>query len=329
MFCIAGLARCALINRHISTHMAFCLQHTPFHTTKAMVKCAVIGNGMMGCRIAAELALAGHEVWLNGLVNLASSKSMIAKMIQELITDGKLEEAALEIVESNIVYSTVLKDCLAGADFVSEVIHESKRAKFLLFEEMDPLCSPNAILSSNTMSLSISELAEAVPGREEFIIGVRFLYPVLLIDEIEVCLGEHTSKTTSERAKSFFAAMGKEVKYKMPGNDTFRRLDPSIHEIKQSEGAESRRVRLQEQETVERRRLGRLGSHQHGEAAEEDDDDMDTACCAICLTNPKDCVCMPCMHVAMCVSCATELKKSNPRCPMCRNPVSEIKKIFL
>lgn len=94
------------------------------------------------------------------------------------------------------------------ADFVIEAIAENKEAKAELFDTLDKICPPHAVLASNTSSLPITELAAATK-RPEKVIGMHFMNPVPVMELVEVIRGLATSEETAETVKKLAVRMNK------------------------------------------------------------------------------------------------------------------------
>lgn len=172
-------------------------------------KVFVVGMGAMGSGIAQACVQAGYRVAamdaLPGMreKGLASIRHSLGKMSE----GGKLAEpkeailARLEVVDN-------LKEA-ADADVVIEAISEDLTLKRDLFKELAGICSPDAILASNTSSIPITEIAAAVGNPERFV-GIHFFNPVHRMKLVEIVRGSLTSDSTVAKSTEFAANLGKE-----------------------------------------------------------------------------------------------------------------------
>jgi len=156
----------------------------------------VIGSGTMGNGIAHVFAQAGFEVSLMDINRIlldqgiaTINKNLDRQVAKELIS--KVEKSA---ILSRISPSTVLTD-LADCDFIIEAATENKQIKFQLFKELDDFLNPDVILSSNTSSISITEIA-AQTSRADKVIGMHFMNPVPVMKLVEIIRGHVCSDET-------------------------------------------------------------------------------------------------------------------------------------
>lgn len=169
----------------------------------------VIGAGTMGNGIAQTAAGAGFDVVMcdvstdfveRGLTNISRSLDRFVK--KETMT----EELKAEVL-GRIKASTDLND-LAGCSLVVEAATENFDVKKQIFDTLDTICSPDAILSSNTSSISITKIA-ATTRRPDKVIGMHFFNPVPLMKLVEVIRGIATSDETYAKVKSLSEQLGK------------------------------------------------------------------------------------------------------------------------
>lgn len=169
----------------------------------------VIGAGTMGNGIAQTAAAAGFSVIMcdvepefveRGLANISKSLDRFVK--KETLTEGEKDEILGRI---NTTTSLVdLKEC----SLVVEAATENFDIKRSIFEKLDSICPPAAILSSNTSSISITKIA-AVTKRPENVIGMHFFNPVPLMKLVEVIRGIATSDETYSKVKDLSEKLGK------------------------------------------------------------------------------------------------------------------------
>lgn len=192
----------------------------------------VLGAGQMGNGIAQVVAAQGIAVQLVDIsqASLDKAKAGIASSCDRLIKKEAMTAAQKEALVSKISYSTAMKD-FKDCDIVIEAIAENVDLKLKIFSELDQICKPEAILCSNTSSISITKIAAATK-RPDKVAGMHFMNPVPLMKLVEGIRGLQTSADTFGAVKSFAEKLGKtwvEVK-DMPGFAVNRILMPMINE---------------------------------------------------------------------------------------------------
>lgn len=191
----------------------------------------VVGAGTMGNGIAQVAATSGYSVTLMDVIpeQLQRARATIAKSVDKLVGKGVINEqqkaAALRIPLVGDL------DQVADADLIVEAASENPDIKFKIFTEVDRLARPEAILASNTSSISITKIAAATQ-RPEKVIGMHFMNPVPLMRLVEVIRGLATSDETTAVTMQACRAMGKEPveAQDAPGFISNRILCPMINE---------------------------------------------------------------------------------------------------
>jgi 3-hydroxybutyryl-CoA dehydrogenase len=174
-------------------------------------KIGVIGAGQMGNGIAHVCALSGFHVLLNDNVadriteGLATISGNLARQVSRQRISDEQRQAAIKRISP----ATSLDD-LADCDLVIESATEQEEIKRKIFAALCPLLKPEAIVGSNTSSISITRLAAATDRPERFI-GIHFMNPVPLMELVEVIRGIATDDTTFEATKHFIAKLGKQI----------------------------------------------------------------------------------------------------------------------
>jgi len=196
------------------------------------LKVAVLGAGTMGNGIAQVFAQNGQQVVLRDLSReiLDRALATIGKSLGKLEEKGKLEKGARDAALARITPVTELDAC-RDADLVVEAVLEDLALKTETFRALDGLTRPEAILASNTSSISITKLG-ATTGRPDKVIGMHFMNPVPLMPLVEVIRGQATSEATTRRVVELATALGKtpvEVN-DYPGFVSNRVLMPMINE---------------------------------------------------------------------------------------------------
>lgn len=174
------------------------------------MKLLVVGAGTMGTGISQVAAERGIDVLLYDFkpVQLAKTQKIINSFLQKKVDKGKLSSQEKEVVLKRIQLAEDLGDKVRQCDFVIEAIFENFEAKVQLFKQLDKVCNPEAILISNTSTLSISKMAEALQDPCRFM-GMHFFSPVPVMRLVEVVRGEKTSAVTMEKGLKLVEALGK------------------------------------------------------------------------------------------------------------------------
>ncbi len=161
---------------------------------------AIIGSGTMGSGIAQVAAMAGSRVLLydTNSAALAKSKSSLGSTLSKLIEKGKIDESEKERIAANIEYVDSMNS-LADADLIIEAIVENLDVKRTLFSQLENILSDQAILASNTSSLSIASIAAACT-KPERVIGIHFFNPAPLMHLVEVVPAVQTTQEVVDKA---------------------------------------------------------------------------------------------------------------------------------
>jgi 3-hydroxybutyryl-CoA dehydrogenase len=156
----------------------------------------VVGTGQMGQGIAQVAAASGLTVLLCDVApeRAAAAASAIGKRLDRLVEKGSLASRSRDEIARRLVPKPGLED-LAGCDLIVDAVPEIEKAKTDLFAELDRICRPNAILASNTSSISITRIA-ASTRRADRVIGMHFMNPVPLMKLVEIVRGLATSDET-------------------------------------------------------------------------------------------------------------------------------------
>ena len=169
----------------------------------------VIGAGQMGNGIAQVAAMSGMDVIMNDISAEFVQKGLatITKILTRSVGKGKLTETEKESILGRISTSTNLKD-MAAADFVVEAATENETLKFKIFKDLDTICPPAAILSTNTSSIPIGRIASQTQ-RPDKIIGMHFMNPVPVMKLVEIIRGLATSDETFKATWDLSLKFGK------------------------------------------------------------------------------------------------------------------------
>jgi len=171
----------------------------------------VIGAGQMGSGIAHVAALAGYDVLLYDISServehgIATVNGNMARQV----ASGKLEERTRQAAMGRIAEAADMAK-LAAADLVIEAATEDETVKRKIYAQICPVLNPEAILATNTSSISITRLASQTDRPERFI-GIHFMNPVPLMKLVELVRGIATVDTTFEAAKRFVTSLDKTI----------------------------------------------------------------------------------------------------------------------
>src|SRR5262252_336225 len=173
---------------------------------------AVIGAGTMGRGIAYAAALGGYRTILEDVMpeNLASGTAWIKRALQEGVTFGKVKAADSAAALARIETASSVETACRKADFLIEAVPEEMELKLELYTLFDKFARPDAVLASNTSSLSIAEMAE-MTYRPELCVGMHFFNPVPKMRLIEIVRAPKTSDETIAICREVGSRMGKEV----------------------------------------------------------------------------------------------------------------------
>ena len=196
------------------------------------MKICVVGTGTMGNGIAQTFAQAGHDVLLKGRseASLEKAHKTIEKSLSKLVEKGKMEAAEKEAIKARIKDTMDYGDC-KDVDLVIEGVAEDMPTKLEIFKTLDAICKPEAILATNTSSLSITEIGAAT-SRPDKVIGMHFFNPVPTMKLVEVITGQLTSQETHDKVMAIATEIGKTPvsANEAPGFVVNRILIPMINE---------------------------------------------------------------------------------------------------
>ncbi|MDX6348960.1 MAG: 3-hydroxyacyl-CoA dehydrogenase / enoyl-CoA hydratase / 3-hydroxybutyryl-CoA epimerase [Streptomyces sp.] len=195
------------ISKNMTQAFFFDLQHInnggsrpAGHDTWRATKVGVLGAGMMGAGIAYVCARGGMEVVLKDVSLEAAEKGRAysAGLFDKAVSRGRTTREQADEVLARITPTATATD-LRGCDLVIEAVFESPELKKKVFQEIEDIVEPGALLGSNTSTLPITQLSEGVKDQENFI-GLHFFSPVDKMPLLEIVVGEKTSDATLARA---------------------------------------------------------------------------------------------------------------------------------
>jgi 3-hydroxybutyryl-CoA dehydrogenase len=169
----------------------------------------VVGSGTMATGIAEVLAAGGLAVRFVGRSEekVDAVRTGIRTSLEKAVQRGRIEQAARDEILSRVTGSTALED-LADADLVVEAVTEDLTVKAALFESLDQICKPGALLATTTSSLPVIELAR-VTGRPQDVVGLHFFNPAPETGLVEVVSTVRTGDDVAETAAALCAQVGK------------------------------------------------------------------------------------------------------------------------
>jgi 3-hydroxybutyryl-CoA dehydrogenase len=169
----------------------------------------VVGTGTMASGIVEVFAKAGYDVKYVGRSDdkVAAVASTIERSLDKAIQRGKLDEATKTDVLGRLTGTTSLDD-LADVDIVIEAIAEDLKVKTVLFENLDEICKPGAILATTTSSLPIISLAK-VTSRPQDVVGMHFFNPAPIMKLVEVVSTVSTAEAVGETVRALCGRIGK------------------------------------------------------------------------------------------------------------------------
>ncbi len=195
-------------------------------------KFGVIGSGQMGNGIAQVAAASGLDVLMSDIKDEFTARGIatITKNLDRSVSKGKLAEEEKQAILGRIKTTTDLKD-MESVDFIVEAAVENETLKFKIFEDLDSICPPGVILSSNTSSIPIGRIAGRTK-RPDKIIGMHFMNPVPVMKLVEVIKGLPTSDETFNTTWALCEKFGKvpAEANDFPGFIANRVLMPMINE---------------------------------------------------------------------------------------------------
>ena len=172
-------------------------------------ECAVIGAGIMGGGIAHTNATKGIRVPLKDInqAGLDLGLSTAVNLLEKPVKRGKLSFKKAATALNNII-PTLTNESLKNSDMVIEAVVEDPKVKGIVLKQCEDAAMDNAVIASNTSTISITQLAKSLARPENFI-GIHFFNPVNKMPLVEVIRGEQTSEETVKRAVAYVQQIGK------------------------------------------------------------------------------------------------------------------------
>ena len=314
---------------------------------------AVVGCGRMGCAIAGELARRGASVTMYDHTEFTRTRALqtLQASIAAHIGDGLLLRADAPLIMERVRVADTLEESVRLADIVIEAVIDELVLKQELFRSIGAAAPGSTLLTSNTISLTVSDIAKGAGVR---VWGCRFLHPVWFVDEIEVTrpagyaagaaswsftnrsrsdvLSIATCNASNDALSPALCALGFVPHYYVAGRSR-RRLD----EQRAAEYVAAQRAAVDLQQRADpdadpppemMNALMRISRGKHASGADgagnasASSPARELERCAVCLEEPQGALLVPCGHTSTCVPCARALR---PRiCVECRRPIETI-----
>lgn len=215
-----------------------------------------------------------------------------------------------------ICFCNNLNESIENADIIIECINENFKDKCELLKEIDKKVSHKTLVATHTINFNINDLVAHVKTFKNRFIGVRFLYPVYFMPEVEVRLSEFFRLEYIESLRKILESIDKKIVFH------------SGHEIYKLTAQEIELRKQQRREYLEREKNIKLQEEPEKLlGAKELTKKMDQ--CSVCMDKLKNCVIRPCNHLSTCFDCAKLLKQNNGYCPICRSFINEIIKVYI
>ena len=181
----------------------------PVRSAMVIRHIGVIGAGQMGNGIAQVAACAGFQITLVDVKQdfLDNARNNIQKSLEKLVSKDRLTKSESNDAFSRINFDIAMEE-VSDADLVIEAVPEIFELKHSIFSKLDKICKPNAILATNTSSISIDKIANCTQ-RPELVIGMHFMNPVPLMKLVEIINGAKTLPEVNDLIVKAAEKMGK------------------------------------------------------------------------------------------------------------------------
>lgn len=289
-----------------------------------MVKIAIIGAGLLGIKIAGEMAYYGHRVKIHD-VNIGALNSVYGRMEndkEELRNEGLL---LTNNYIGPVLCMSRLEETVNDADFIFECVIEDLGIKNELMERITYSCKPEAIICTNSLRLKVDDVFCKVQGKERCI-GLRFLYPVFTIPEVELTPCQHTSQRNVTKVREMLEKMGKVLFFRsgtqpliLSEQQREERKKACLERILNSSGMGCLYEKTIPSLTLE------PGGHGGSVVTVKETKKEE---CAICMERSRNSVICPCHHLVACYECTKMLLNRKDACPICRKDITEIIRVY-
>ncbi|KAK3093905.1 hypothetical protein FSP39_021666 [Pinctada imbricata] len=290
------------------------------------MRIAVIGCGILGPKIAGELAYHGHKVKIHD-VNVSALNKVFAILEADkksLIEDGLLYQKNFV---GQVLCMSRLEETVCDADIILEAVKEDLEIKRDLFERISHLCKPDAIIASSSLRIKVDDIVSRTEHKHRTM-GLRFLFPVYYIPEVEITPTQYTAQAAVQKVRAMLERMGKTLFFRsgaqplvLSEEQREERKIARLEQLKSSSG-----ISMMFEKKIP------LLAHEGNSTSSHDQDTERSANqdkeCAICFDNDRDCLLCPCHHMITCHECSKMLLNRRDGCPICRKDIKEIIKVF-
>jgi len=179
-------------------------------TAEKLKKVAIVGSGAMGHGIAELLAMTGHEVVMIDINDelLQKGKDKIKWSLDKFVEKKRIRREDADAALARVSTTTSYEQAAKGIDLAIEAVPENMDLKRKVFSTLDAAVPPNAIIASNTSTLSITEMSQATK-RPDKVAGMHFFNPPIMMALIEVIKGDNTSQDTITTLAELAKKLGK------------------------------------------------------------------------------------------------------------------------
>jgi 3-hydroxybutyryl-CoA dehydrogenase len=178
--------------------------------TAGIAKAAVVGSGFMGGGIAQTLALAGVEIVLADVdaEKAEAARSRLVDEARNFEAAGLMDAGAARTINARLSAAPTIEDAVAGVDYVTEAVFESRPVKFETLGRLGRAAGPGTVIGTNTSAIPIEELADQVEHPERFL-GVHWMNPAPFVPGVELIPSSRTRADVIARAEALVKAAGK------------------------------------------------------------------------------------------------------------------------
>ncbi|RNA05873.1 peroxisomal fatty acid beta-oxidation multifunctional AIM1-like [Brachionus plicatilis] len=319
-----------------------------------MVRVAVIGCGLLGIKIAGEFAYHGHRVkcYDNNIQALNSVFTKFQADKAQLYDDHVIESPDFT---GRILCLSRLEETVNDAQLVVECVIEDFDIKSVLLGKISSFCPNDAIIVTSTLRLDLAKLAENVSNKARFA-GLRFLYPVYYIPEVEFTPIKDTENMVMERLRAILGQMGKTLFFRSGSEPLILteekrelrkqqrvedlrlssglppvmmlRQDSNAPELSRSIQSDLYKIFIKKNQNQDFHSIQNDTDRYKKSQNELSDENKDNDC-AICMDMVRNSVLRPCNHMITCFDCSNLLFKRSDNCPICREKIEDVIKIFM
>lgn len=263
-------------------------------------------------------------------MQLQETPAKIDEDIKQLFEDNLIENP---IMKGVVICATSLENAVHDVDILIECIIEDFDIKCNLFKNISDLAPVNCIITTNTLTLSVNSFAEKVKNTGRFL-GLRFLYPVYFIAEVEITPSKYTSNLVIEKIRKLMSQMEK-ILFFRSGSVPLTLSEEKINykRLQRIEAIQSRKelpnTAVCGEELLPELTKENLNSHLNKLNIDKREKETQSINCTICVEKLRNSILMPCNHLIACFDCSTILKTRQDPCPVCRQDINEVMRIYI